>query len=483
MNLPANKPSPPARQLGTTPIDPRDRWIRGELEWRAVEAAYLAKLGPSRRPVTTQMGTTIQANLPEVDDPISYRFPVNNSACLQYITIDTKVRAVGQRFILVEDISNPILLSSADIERWGAIFDQPIVPMAIEWFGTPTDSDGNNRIIIVVTGAVNTHLSGVAGFVRSLDITSSRLSCPSSNDGELFYMWASDPLGTLGPALQHDAWTGSLLSVWAHETAHISQFSEMYRRYGTSLKAPKAWILEGGPALFEEIAGWSVESLGPSQNLGAGIALGRGAEQTSWFDGQWYYLAYYFGYESAQSRTAHSPQRCVWTASPGPGSSCSNTSLYYGVGANFQRWVLDHVPDLPGGPTGFTKGLYLSTSAPAGNGMSALASVTGRSLEQLLIPWQISLWADDRAATMNPAVQQPSWNLADIFGTFPVTGQLVPTEVEWGSGHEVTTSVAEASAYYLMLDGQSRPSTSLSVRRANGAALPGSVRIWFLRVK
>jgi hypothetical protein len=152
------------------------------------------------------------------------------------------------------------------------------------------------------------------------------------------------------------------------------------------------------------------------------------------------------------------------------------------VGANVLRWILDHVPNLPGGQQGFIKGLYLSSSAAIGNGLGALPVLTGLPLESLLPAWQMSLWADDRAALGVGAVQQPSWNLANIFGTFPTTGRLVPRDVDWSEETSISALIAEGSAHYTLLRGATKPSTTFAVERSGGS-LPNTVKVWILRVQ
>jgi uncharacterized protein YjdB len=481
-------PVPHPSVMQAPPRTVRDRQRENELAFRDFEAAQTIGIrstgrGPNAASV---MGVTAVAAVPAVGDLATYRFPTTGSACLFFSTITGRVRSVGQRYLLVEDVTNPILLDAADLARWGALLDQPIIPLDQQWFGTPTDFDGNGRIVILITKQVNLQKPGTIGFVRANDIKFSQSACASSNDGELFYMWALDPLGVAGTTpVSSNTFLANLLGTWAHEFVHIIQYSELFRLYGSSFLTPPHWIMEGGATLAEEIVGWAVQSQGPNQDLGASTALGVGVEGTEWFKIQWEDLQNYFGLStSSTSRVQDAPESCIWTTNPpGAFSSCQSRGLYYGVSANFQRWLLDHA-NLPGGPTGFTKALYRSPIATIGNGMAALTSVTGLQLDAMLPAWQISLWADNRAAAGTAALQQPSWNLLDIFGAMNPFGRLVPRAVDWGAQTAIVAFVAAGSAQYTLLQGAVQSSTSFLVQAAGGTtSLPSDVRVWVLRVE
>ena len=428
------------------------------------------------------MGSTAAAIVPNPGEVVTYRFPFGSSACDLWITITGLVRAVGQHYILVEDMSNPVVLSTGDLSRWTAILDQQVIPVVQQWFGTPTDFDGNNRIVVLITRQLNLQRPGTIGLVRSFDIRFSRVSCPSSNDGEVFYMWAVDPNGSAGPLpVPHSVFAANLLSTWGHEIVHIIQFAELFRQYGPFFVNPAHWIVEGGATLSEEIVGWSIEGRSRNQNLGATVALGAGVEGTEWFKMQWQDLQSYFGLESNTSRVPFAPESCVWTLNPpGSFSTCLGRGLYYGVAANLQRWVLDHVNVVP---MGFTKSLFLNPGASVGNGLSALSSVTGLTLQDILPTWQMSMWADNRAALGTFAVQQPSWNLQDIFGAMSPFGRLAPWMLNWGATGSLTIPVASGSAHYTEISGAAQPSTSLLVQGPGGNPLPSSVRLWLLRTQ
>ena len=83
----------------------------------------------------------------------SREFEVATDAGFDPVT--ATVRFVSERAVLYEDVTAEGSLSQTDVERFGEIFDDPIYPVVTESFGSPSDLDGNGRVVVLFTPAVN----------------------------------------------------------------------------------------------------------------------------------------------------------------------------------------------------------------------------------------------------------------------------------------------------------------------------------------
>jgi hypothetical protein len=115
-----------------------------------------------------------------------------------------RVVAIGSKALVLEDTLNPKPgFTASDFQRFAARFDTLVYPLDVAAYGAPTDIDGNGRIAIVFTLAVNeltppSAPSYVGGLTFSRDLfpqvaTARAQACPASNEGELFYMMTPDP--------------------------------------------------------------------------------------------------------------------------------------------------------------------------------------------------------------------------------------------------------------------------------------------------
>jgi hypothetical protein len=189
-----------------------------------------------------------------------------------------RVVAVSQRAIVVADTLNPAGgFSTTEYERVAAAFDTLVYPVDVRNFGEPTDLDGNSRAIIFYTSAVNELTPANAGFViggffwnRDLfPRAKSSRSCAGSNDGELFYMLAPDPGGTInGNVRTKDAVLGSTVSVIAHEFQHLINASRRLYVAKTANYDEVTWLNEGMSHVAEELSFYQAAGLSPAGQPG-----------------------------------------------------------------------------------------------------------------------------------------------------------------------------------------------------------------------
>jgi hypothetical protein len=244
-------------------------------------------------------------------DTVQVKYPTRSSPCTQSTTLNTVVRYRGTRSIWVEDLNNPAGgFTAAEYNELGTMFDTEIYPADEEYFGTPTDLDGNSRIVIVVTREINRDRN-VLGRVYFADLYPN--DCPAANGGEFFYGIAPDP-DSLAGGMRYTTTRAfeDYPLIIAHELAHVIQV-------GRRISTPNAtdfqtiWELEGQATLAEEIVGHRVTGRQPRQNYGFDVAWNEPkAQPVDWYINPFIDLVLYFGFESGTATVPGAPEECGW---------------------------------------------------------------------------------------------------------------------------------------------------------------------------
>ena len=186
-----------------------------------------------------------------------------------------QVRYISQRAIVVADVGNPAGgYTDADYKSFGEFFDSQVWPLVTENFGEPSDSDGNGKVFIFFTRAVN-DLAGnspvnsgsvIGGFFFNRDLFA-KSSCAGSNAAEMFYMLVPNPEPASGERRFAKADVErSTRSVLVHEFQHLVNDS---RRLHVT-KAPvweETWLNEGLSHIAEELMFYRDSGLAPRSNL------------------------------------------------------------------------------------------------------------------------------------------------------------------------------------------------------------------------
>jgi hypothetical protein len=90
-------------------------------------------------------------------------------SCSSFSSIQGTVKIVGSRAIWVEDNARPTGgFSDAQYQNLAASYDGVIGEELDKYLGSATDFDGNGRVVIVVTPAVNER-EGIHGFMTTAD--------------------------------------------------------------------------------------------------------------------------------------------------------------------------------------------------------------------------------------------------------------------------------------------------------------------------
>ncbi len=435
---------------------------------RGVDAAFAAS-ATLAIPGNTQLGDTVNIKVATV-----------GGLCTSSTPIRAVMRHVGQRAFWVEDIGNPTGgLTAQDYQNLGGLFDNQVWSTHTNYFGMPTDGDGNSRIVIVVTKEINRR-GNVLGFVSSGDFFSTT-SCPASNQGEYFYSIAPDPTGiyALGAFTVDDARL-EVPKLIAHEFTHIIQFG---RRFQIAPQGPiqSVWELEGQATLAEEVVGHAVTGNQIRQNYGIEIVLNQPeVHPIDWYIDPFIDLFLYYGYQSQTAKFPNAPEECGWlttaVADLGP---CLGGRGVYGVSWSFLRWLSDQFgPTFTGGEQGIHRALIESTRT----GFANITNVIGEPVDRLLSQWAATLYVDDGIPGLNSRLTLASWNLFDVNSrVLPATLRLVPRSRTFSDFFDIFNVRAGSSAYF-RVSGSNRPAAAISVISSTGS-LPSSMRVWVVRIQ
>lgn len=337
---------------------------------------------------------------------------------------------IGANTLLFVDNNSPQAgLSQADIEFLGEIYDRRLYNVDTDYFGEPTDVDGNGKVIVLLTPTVNgltePESEGVVvGFFFGLDLFPPNASgCPEcrfSNGSEIFYGVVADPDGEFSDARSTAYVRRVLPGVMVHETQHMIAF-----RYKVFENSPPAletlWLSEGLAHMSEELAGDVVDAAG-DQDLADdlyGSNFGRAAS----------YLA--------------APDSFSLTSTSGQGSLGERGGWWL-----FLRWVADQYGDF----------IFRDMTQAVPNGVANVEAQTGESFFQLFADFTVAIWADDLDIPgLAERYQIPKWMLRSILTQNPGNGGaylLQPTQETFATfrSSSITQFLAGSSAFYIDLD-------------------------------
>jgi hypothetical protein len=423
-----------------------------------------------------QIGTTVSINA----DSVPCR---TSNLRIGYRT--GRVMAVSNRAVVVADTSNPANgFTTADYQSFASAFDNLVYPVDTRHFGVPSDFDGNGRVVIFFTTAVNalTPPSAtfvIGGFFFNRDLfpltdTNNAQGCPGSNQGELLYMLAPDPNGTVnGNRRSVASVQQSTVSILGHEFQHLINAGRRLYVLNTNNFDEEVWLNEGLSHVAEELNFYQAAGLSGSEGAGqsprlelTAAALRQSQARIDALNGfNLQNFLRYSQYLGATERT--SPY-------------ADNDSL----GTRGATWsLLRYAADRTGRPdSAFTYSLVNNTRTGIANLRAAVATVGIPSVETLLRDWAVANYAEGLATGLAPVYDDPSWAYRDVLtrlvrtngalfnnGVYPLaTRALTP-------GQPQGAPVAAGGAAYFTFSVPAGGTASLQVT-AGGGAPPATTR-------
>lgn len=385
-----------------------------------------------------------------------------------------RVAALTSGTIILEDLSNPQGgFTDDEYHAFAMTMDTLVMPVDTQAFGAPTDIDGNGRIAILFTRAVNELTprgSGggvVLGFFFSRDLlprTSTAGTCPGSNVAEMFYVLVPDPTGQLSDVRTKDFVQSVTRSAIAHELQHLINSSR--RLYVNTRAAPseETWLNEGLSHVAEELVFYHTSGLGARQNIGA-IDLPPGALARDMHD---LYMRGNFGRYNTYLRATESN-------SPFAANDALATR---GAAWSFLRYVADRIGATDGDlwrrlANSEATGVVNLDRALEGTGVTALAA---------LRDWSISAITDDAiaGALPPPFLSQPSWNFFTALTYLGLSGG--PTVLPLGNGVAIFNPLRAGGTNYTRFAVQPGREALVQVASGGGVPAPG-MRLNIIRTR
>ncbi|HEX8696395.1 MAG TPA: Ig-like domain-containing protein [Longimicrobium sp.] len=336
-----------------------------------------------------------------------------------------RVVAVTERAVLVADAANPAGgLSDADYQALGAAFDTLAWPVDVAAFGAPGDVDGNGRVVVFFTRAVNELTERgaggfVAGFFHPRDLFPTRDregldACRSSNYAEILYMMATDPAGQVnGNVRARDFVLRTSPGTLAHELQHLISASRRLYELETPFWNEVAWLNEGLSHVAEELAFYRAAGLGPRQRLtSAALAAPRTRAAL---------LSYQSANLQRYARFLADPE----TETP-LGKFANDDALETrGAAWAFLRYAADR---RGGDETAFWKSLVESSSV----GLANLHAALGADPRLWMRDWMASVFADGVVPGLDARYTMPSWDFRSVLAPLPLWTR--PLDVNGATG-------------------------------------------------
>lgn len=342
--------------------------------------------------------------------------------------ISATVRGLSTKAVIyIDSEAPPGGLTDADIAYFGTLFDDPIFATVAGTFGQPSDMDGNDRIIILFTPAVNglteSGSSGfIAGYFYGCDLVSES-RCSATNSGEIFYSMVPDPNGQFGGVRTRQTVLQTVPAVLAHEFQHMINFAAKDDRLDI------LWLSEGLAHAAEDLVGDVLAERGD------GIQAGNFRRPN---------------YTRAQIYL-RSTEETPLLAEDSPGTLEQRGGAWLLV-----KYITGHF----GGA-----GLLGRLTSSSATGATNIEQSTGQSWEDIWDGFSTALWADGASEVMGALAATSgfaNFDLREVMAGLPGGFPLSPPVVQF-QNFQLAGTLPAGSQDYVIFD---VPSTTASVRLA-----------------
>ncbi len=336
-----------------------------------------------------------ESAVPALGSTRSFRILTDYTAASDvWATVTAQLAYAGTNVLIYADTRTPSAGFTADaLTQFGQYFDQTLFPIDTAAFGLPSDVDGNGRVIMLMSPAVNAGTPSatcltqgfVAGFFNGEDFNAG--SDPNSNSGEIFYSLVADPEGAFG--CPHSASEVSSVepSVFLHEMQHLISYSQHVVIEGG--KPAASWMDEGLSLVAEELGSAYYEAKCPPPACRTDPAQllpdsSMGFARNFMFDS--------YAYASNPDSVSITTQ-----------TDHALGSAWRGGAWALMRWLGDHMP----------AGFYRRLETTQGGGVSAIERASGgQDFSTLFANFGLALYTDSL-----PGMPRNTVPVADRFNT------------------------------------------------------------------
>ena len=446
-----------------------------QAEGRILRAMPPGRAAASERNTAPGANASVLTAAVALGDTITYRVPdvLAANLCTTFFTVRGVVKAVGRKAQIAVDINAPTTgFTAADYTAIAAEFDDVIFKTDTAWFGAPTDINKDGRITMLYTPEVNkftkkgsgTYIGGFfwgGDLFTKADYQAANLTCPQTNEQELFYLLAADPQGTFGDPRSTTFVRQATRGTIAHEFQHM--INQGIRQYIDSEDPYEVdWLNEGLAHFAEEAVGRAARGFGDFQSLSAADVRANPEDYTAYFQQN---LARFASYLTRPDTTS-------------PISSTADTELPpRGAAWALLRYTADQFA--PGNAKQFFRRLVAGPTASVTN----LVQRAGVPFDQILSGWMIANYADNLGITgLDARYSYVSWNMRDAVagalqaGNYPLRvnspGAPFQTQAESGSG-----------VYFLAQRAAGAPVATFRMQAPGGGNVPfAGARVYVVRV-
>ncbi|MHB1223055.1 MAG: IPT/TIG domain-containing protein [Gemmatimonadaceae bacterium] len=172
--------------------------------------------------------------------------------------VTARLKFIGDNVLIYVDQTAPANgLSDARLTGLGNLFDRKLYDAAADAFGSPTDIDKDDHVIVLMTPTVNkmttaaecTTIGYVTGFFYGLDLSA---LATNSNKGEIFYSIVADPSGATGSCAHTVAEVERQVpATFIHELQHMISYGQHVLVRGGPDE--ELWLNEGLSHVAEEL--------------------------------------------------------------------------------------------------------------------------------------------------------------------------------------------------------------------------------------
>lgn len=354
-----------------------------------------------------------------------------------------RVVAISNTAIVIADTANPTGgYTDTEYQTVGLQFDS-VYTMDVNAFGAPSDIDGNGKIIMFFTRAVNEMTpkgsgSVVGGFFYGRDLfpktDSPQLGagsgCPTSNVAEMFYLAVPDPNALVNgnTTFTKNFVSHLTVSTTAHEFQHLINASRRLYVNTAATDFEVVWLNEGLSHIAEELLFYQQSNgLTPRQDI----------DSLDFRGNQKNVDAYNFDQQSNFGRFDS------YLVRPSTSSPYANDDSLWTRGAtwSFLRYAADH----RGTSDGDTwQKLDNSTTT----GLANLRNVFGTDIMSVFRDWAVAHIADDVAGVPNEW-QHPSWNFKSVYYFIPSIKRYPLATLTIGDNAPVNVTLNGGGAAYV----------------------------------
>ncbi len=466
----ASRPPPSAAMPLLPPAAPR--WREGQAEAEAAlrereRREVLPRFPAARADAALRPPRT--APDPKVGDTL--RINVGAAACDSADLRLGRVAAVGTRSVVVADAANPAGgLTAADYRGVAATFDSLVHPLATSAFGEPSDIDGNRRVLLFFTRAVNERApegssAYTVAFVMARDLLPRRAAspanavaaCPASNAGEVFYLLAADPDGQVnGNVFPREMVLERSVGAVMHEFQHLINASRRLYVLKDAVREEEPWLNEGLSHVAEELLFYRAASLSPGRNIDSAAAHRTRDAFQSYAFGNFQLLNEFF--RAPNGAGPYGPQ---------------TPPAVRGAAWSFLRYAADR-------KGGDQAKLWYALVNSGRAGQENLRAVLGADPAEWMADWAVSLYADDAVKGTDARFREPSWDarsiLTDEYQFFPLR---VRTMSDAGS---IPLRLSPGATSFLRFAVHAGGTATLRTT-VPGGAVPPTLRVTVLRTR